>query len=152
MAAGAFQIYNLAKKRIGNGQINLATGNFRMQIHTSASNCANVAVGTVQTIGSITAEVTEAGGYSSSGKPLTGRVWTIGGAATQYKFDVDDVVWTATGTAMPNLRYAVIYQSGASAAARYLLCYAALTTAQFIVAKGNTVTVTINALGVFTMS
>lgn len=152
MAAAAFKIYNLAKKRIGNGQINLASGNFRMQIHTSASNAANVALGTIQTRQSVTSEVTEANGYSSSGKPLTGRVWTIGTGATQYKFDFDDVVWTATGGTLPNLKFAVIWQSGASAGAQYLLAYASLTSAQFTVATGNTVTIVINVNGCFTMS
>lgn len=149
MAAQAWKVYNLAKKKIGNGTLNLASTAFRMTLHTSASNAATLTLGVY---GSLTGEVTEANGYSSSGKALTGEVWTVGASAKQYKFDVDDVVWTGTGGAISNIKFAVIWLSGASAGGRHLLATASLTSSQFNLSSGNTLTLQINSAGVFTLA
>lgn len=149
MAAQAWKVYNLAKKKIGNGSLNLASTAFRMTLHTSASNAATLTLGVY---GSLTGEVSEANGYSSSGKALTGEVWTVGASAKQYKFDVDDVVWTGTGGAISNIKFAVIWLSGASAGGRHLLATASLTSSQFNLSSGNTLTLQINSAGVFTLA
>ena len=148
MAAQAFKIYNLAKKKLGNTSLNLATGNFRMGLYTSASNAATLTLGT---LASLTSEVTEANGYSSSGKALTTRVWTVGASAKSYKFDFDDVVWTGTGGTIPNIKFAVVWASGASAGARHLVAVASLTSNQFTLSQNNTLTIQVNSLGCFTM-
>jgi len=148
MAAQAFKVYNLAKKKLGQASLNLSTGNFRMQLHTSASNAATLTLGT---IASVDNQVTEANGYSSSGKALTTRVWTVGASAKSYKFDFDDVVWTATGGTIPNIKFAVVWASGASAGARHLVAVASLTSTQFTLSQNNTLTLQINSLGCFTM-
>lgn len=149
MAASAWAIYNLAKKKIGNTTINLAATVFRITLHTSASN-ANTA--TLGVYNSVTAEVTEANGYSSSGKALTSEVWTVGASAGSYKFDCDDVIWTGTGGTIPNIKFAVIWLSAATSAGRHLLCRSQLSTSQFTVSSGNTLTLQMNASGVFTLS
>jgi hypothetical protein len=120
-----------------------------MTLHTSASNFATKTLGVY---GSLTSEVTEANGYSSSGKALTSEVWTVGASAQQYKFDCDDVVWTGTGGAINNIKGAVIWLSGASAGGRHLLCFASLTSSQFNLASGNTLTLQVNSAGVFTLT
>lgn len=149
MAAQAWQLYNKAKKKIGNGSINLAATVFRMSLVTSASNFATF---TLSTFSQLTGEVAEGVGYSSSGKTLTSEVWTAGASAKQYKFDVDDVVWTATGGVISAIKGAVIWLSAASANGRHLLCFASLTGSQFNLASGNTLTVQINSSGVFTLT
>ncbi len=148
MAAQAFKIYNLAKKKIGNTSLNLAATAFRMTLHTSASNAATLTLGVYN---SLTNEVTEANGYSSSGKALANEVWTVGASAKSYKFDADDVVWTATGGTIPNIKFAAIWLSAAASANRHLLAVASLTSAQFTLSQNNTLTIQPNALGVFTM-
>jgi hypothetical protein len=148
MAAQAWKLYNLAKKKIGNATINLASANFRILLVTSASNFATK---TLILAGSLTNEIADGNGYSTSGKALSGRVWTAGASAQQYKFDVDDPVWTATGGAISNIKAAVILTSGASAGARHLLAYASLTSTQFTLSSGNTLTLQMNSSGVFTM-
>jgi hypothetical protein len=148
MSAQAFGIYNLAKKRLGTGAFNYATMNFRMQLHTSASNAATFTLGV---IGSVTTEVTEANGYSSSGKALAGRTWTVGASAKSYALSFSNPIWTGTGGTIPNIKFAVIWASGASANARYLVCRASLTSAQFTLSQNNTLTLQFNALGAFTM-
>lgn len=149
MAAQAWKVYNLAKKKIGNSTLSLASTAFRMTLHTSASNAATLTLGVYNSLNN---EVTEANGYSSSGKALTSEVWTVGASAKQYKFDCDDPVWTATGGTIPNIKFAVIWLSAAASANRHLLCVASLTSSQFTLAQNNTLTVNINSGGVFTVA
>ena len=155
MAAQAWKIYNLAKKKIGTAgaasstTIDLSATVFRISLFTSASNAATLTLGTIQ---SVTSEVTEGNGYSSSGKALAAEVWTVGASAKQYKFDVDDVIWTATGGTIPNIKFAVIWLSAASANGRHLLVTASLTSSQFTLSSGNTLTLQMNSSGVFTMA
>jgi hypothetical protein len=149
MAAQAWKVYNLAKKKIGNSTLSLASTAYRITLHTSASNAATLTLGVY---GSLTSEVTEGNGYSSSGKALTNEVWTVGASAKQYKFDADDVVWTGTGGAISNIKFAVIWISGASAGGRHLLCMASLTSSQFNLASGNTLTLQMNSAGIITLA
>lgn len=149
MAAQAYRAYNKALKKIGNGTINLAATVFRMSLFTSAANFATL---TLSVISQISGEVTEANGYSSSGKALTGEVWTQGASAGQFKFDSDDPVWTATGGNIANIKAAVIWLSGASAGGRHLLCFSSLTSSQFTLASGNTLTIQQNASGILTLA
>lgn len=148
MAAGAWVIYNKAKKNLGNGNINLGSATLRMGLYTSASNAATA---TLSTKGSVTSEVTEANGYSSSGKALT-FTWTIGASASEYRLNANAVVWTATGGSLSNVKFAVIFEEGASAGARKLLCYSQLSTAQFTITIGNTLTITPSANGIFELN
>ena len=149
MAAGAWTVYNLAKKKIGNATLSLASTVFRVSLFTSASNAATATLGVIS---SVTNEVSEANGYSSSGKSLTGEVWTVGASAGQYKLDADDVVWTGTGGAISNIKFAVIWLSGASAGGRHLLCRSQLSTSQFTLSSGNTLTLAMNASGILTLT
>lgn len=126
----------------------MAATAFRMTLHTSASNAATLTLGVYN---SVTSEVTEANGYSSSGKALTNEVWTVGASAKSYKFDFDDVVWTGTGGTIPNIKFAVVYLSAAASANRHLLLTASLTSTQFTLSQNNTLTLEINSLGAFTM-
>lgn len=148
MAAQAFKVYNLAKKKIGNSTLSLASTVYRITLHTSASNAATLTLGVY---GSLTGEVTEANGYSSSGKALANEVWTVGASAKQYKFDADDVVWTGTGGAISNIKFCAIWISGASAGGRHLLCNASLTSSQFNLAQGNTLTLQFASAGILTL-
>lgn len=147
MAAQAWKLYNKAIKKIGNGSISLAATVFRLALFTSASNFATL---TLSTYASLTSEVTEANGYSSSGKALTGEVWTVGASAGQYKFDSDDPIWTATGGNIANIKGAVIWLSAASANGRHVVLTASLTSSQFTLASGNTLTIQMASAGILT--
>jgi hypothetical protein len=148
MAAGAFTFYNEAKKYLMSGDIDLNSATFRMGLYTSASNAATA---TISRHSEVTSEVTEANGYSSSGKALT-VTWTAGASASEYRFDATAVIWTATGGNIANAKFAVIWIEGASAGARKLLCYSQLSTSQFTVTTGNTLTVTPSANGIFELN
>jgi hypothetical protein len=147
--ASAWAVYNKAKKKIGNGTMSLAATVWRMTLHTSASN-ANTA--TLSAYGSLTGELTEANGYSSSGKAMTSEVWTQGASAGQYKFDMDDVFWSANAGAISNIKIASIWLSAASVNGRHLLCRSLLSTSQFTLSAGNRLTIAMNAAGVLTLS
>jgi hypothetical protein len=148
MAASAWQLYNFAKRYLGNGTIELGVNNFKMALFTSASNTSTF---TLSTFASLTSEISATGGYVSGGKalvPATGQ-WTVGASAKQMKFTYSTVglTFTASGSSLSDIKYAVIYQSGGK-----LLCFCQLSSAQFTVASPNTLTVLPAATGVFTLT
>lgn len=149
MAAGAWTFYNAAKKHLMDGALDLDANTFRMSLYTSASNAATL---TLSTISAVTSQVTEAFGYSSSGKPLTAVTWGTGASATEMRFDSTAIVWTAAGGNISAVKFAVIWTTGASAGARKIMCYSQLSTAQFSVTSGNTLTITPSANGIFELN
>lgn len=149
MAAQAWKVFNKAKKKIGNATLNLASTVFRISLFTSASNFATL---TLSTYASLTNELTEANGYSSSGKALANEVWTVGASAKQYKFDADDPFWSANGGSISNIKGAVIWLSAASANGRHVLATASLTSTQFALAAGNRLTIQMASGGIFTLT
>lgn len=146
MAAQAFKLYNRAIRKLGAGAI-ILPGAVRVILVGSAGNFATK---TLSLLGSITDQVTEAFGYSSSGKPLATEVWTAGVSAGQIKFDAADPIWTATGGAINSIKACALFMSGAAAGSCHMLAYASLTSAAFNLASGNTLTLQFNASGIFT--
>lgn len=150
MAAQAFKFYNKAKKYIS-GTIALGTATFDLHLFQSASNFATA---TLSTLAGLTSEVTSANNYTKSGKPLGSVTWSDGTSAGQKKFTAAAVIQTATGGAISNVKAAVIVaRTGASAkdTANKLLCYASLSSGQFNISQNNTLTVTPNSSGIFTL-
>lgn len=143
MAATAWNLYNAAKKYIGNGTLVLGTTAFKLKLTTSASNASTF---TLSTMAAITGEISARGGYVAGGRALASMIWTAGASAKQYKFSSADVVFTASGSSLINVKYAAIGVSGGKA-----LCWSRLTTAQFTVTSPNTLTIQMNASGIFTM-
>ncbi len=68
------------------------------------------------------------------------------------KFDTDDAFWSANGGTISNIKYAVIWISGASTNARHLLCRSTLSSTQFSISSGNRLTITMNSSGVLTLT
>lgn len=149
MAAQAWKAYNLALKKIGNGTLPLNSVAFKITLHKSTSNAATLTLGVYN---SATLELTEQFGYSSSGKAMANEVWTVGASAGSYKFDADDVIWTATGGNITSIMFAVIWLSAAASANRHLLCFASLTSAAFTLSTGNTLTIQMNSAGILTLA
>lgn len=149
MAAQAWSVYNEAKKKIGNTTIDLSGTIFRISLFKSSSNFATL---TLSLQSEVTNEVSEQNGYSSSGKSLANEVWTVGASAKQYKFDADDVVWTATGGNITSIKGAVIWVSDAAVANQHLLCFSSLTSSEFTLSSGNTLTIQMNSAGILTLT
>ena len=143
MSATAWALYNKAKKYIGNGTIQLGTTSVKMKLTTSASNASTL---TLSTFASITGEISARGGYVAGGRALASLIWTVGASAKQYKFNSADLVFTASGSALNNVKYAVIGVSGGKA-----LCYSKLSASQFTITSPNTLTIQMNSSGIFTM-
>ena len=146
MAAQAFKLYNRAIRKLGAGVIVLP-GAVRVALVGSAGNFATK---TLSLFGSQTDQVTEANGYSTSGKALASEVWTAGTSAGQIKFDANDPIWTATGGAINSIKACVLFMSGAAAGSCHNLARASLTSAAFNLAIGNTLTLQFNSAGIFT--
>lgn len=145
MAASAFTLYNLAKKYIAGTGANLVLGTaqLRIKLCTSASNASTF---TLSTFASVTGEISARGGYAAGGRSLQSMVWTVGASAKSYKLDAADLVFTASGSALNNVKFAVIGVNGGKA-----LCWSKLSTAQFTVTSPNTLTIQFNALGILTL-
>jgi hypothetical protein len=141
MAAQAFKLYNRAIRKLGAGTISLP-GAVRVALVGSAGNFATR---TLSLLSEITDQVTEANGYSSSGKALASEVWTAGASAGQIKFDAADPIWTATGGAINSIKACILFMSGASAGACHMLAFASLTSSAFNLSSGNTLTLQFNA-------
>lgn len=155
MAAGPWKIYARAKRFIGNGTITLGAGVFKMQLHRPSASAAILVLSTRSTNASIPGEISAVGGYVAGGRnlpPATAR-WTVGASARQMRFSytASGLVFTASGAALSNIKYALIRNSTGAGAGK-LLCFCTLSTAAFTVTAGNTVTIAPNASGVFTMA
>ena len=152
MAAGAWTFYNKAKRNIGTGVFPLTTAatQFRMALFTSASNAATA---TLSTYGSVTSQVANGNGYTTSGKTFN-NTWTAGASAAVYRFSTTTVgtFWSATGGTIPNVKFAVIFCTGAAAVNKKILVYSQLSTSQFTIASGNRLTISPAATGIFNMA
>jgi hypothetical protein len=152
MAASAWQLYNEAKKYIGNGTITLGAGVFKMVLARSASNASTF---TLSAYSELTNEISATGGYTTGGKnlvPAAGQ-WTVGASAKQYKFTYSTIglTFTASGASLTNVKFAVIRNSTGAGAGR-LLCWCQLSSSQFTVTSPNTLTILPAATGVFTLT
>jgi hypothetical protein len=74
-------------------------------------------------------------------------VWTVGASAKSYKLDANDLVFTASGSSLNNVKFAVIGVNGGKA-----LCWSKLSTAAFTVTSPNTLTIQFHALGILTLT
>lgn len=152
MAASAWAFYEMFREYMADGTIDLDTNSFDLHLYTSASNAATL---TVSTATQLTNELASGNGYSQSGKALTSVTWATGASGGARRFDCADVIFTATGGNLTNIRYAVIVaQTGTSGkdGANKLVCESALSTGQFTINDASTLTVQMNASGVFELT
>ena len=158
MAATAWQLYNSAKKYIGNGTITLGAGVFKMVLAKAASNASTFtlsAYGGGGALTSVTNEIAAAGGYVAGGRnlvPATAQ-WVEGASAKQQKFTMSAVglAFTASGASLVNVRFAIIRNSTGTGAGK-VLCFCQLSSSQFTVTSPNTLTVLPAATGIFTLT
>jgi hypothetical protein len=152
MAASAWTLYNYAKRYIGNGTITLGAGVVKMVLTRTSSNASTL---TLSTYAQITAEISATGGYVTGGRnlvPATAQ-WTVGASAKQMKFTMSTIglTFTASGASLTSIRNAVLRNSTGAGAGK-LICFSALSTAQFTVTSPNTLTILPAATGIFTLT
>ena len=143
-AAGPWKVNQYGKLKIGKGVINLSTQVFRLALYQSAAS-ANIA-GDISIQSSVGSECAQTGGYTTGGERLSTNTWTQ--AAGSCKFDSSD--WVVTGS-IANIKYAYIVYSVA-ATSGHLLCYSTLSASQFALTGTNTMTIQMNANGIFTLA
>ncbi len=148
MAATAWKFYNDAKKKIGDGTIDLDAGIWKMQLHTSASNASTA---TLSIATSINNEIATAGGYADGGKTIASVVWTAAGNPSSVKWDASDLVFTASGANLSIIKFAVIHNSVGAVTSGHLLVWSRLSSSEFSVTSGNTLTIQFAAAGIFTL-
>ena len=144
----AWIFFNDAVRRTGLGQFDLssADASWKVSLHgiTASANLAT----DVSAFSDIGSEITT-GGYPAGGIPLSGVTWASISAG-EFRFDMDNPVFTASGEAMTGIAHVVIRASVTNSTDGYPLCYARLETSNFSVSDGNTLTVNINVNGAFT--
>jgi hypothetical protein len=124
-----------------NGTFDLDSDTFRIALFQSTSNIGASST----TYAGVTNEVANGNGYTTGGNTVTG---SLSGTTTVTFDTTDPAVWTASGAGF-SARYAVLYEVAGN-----VVCYCLLdnTPADVTVTAGNTLTLTINASGVFTLA
>lgn len=141
-AAGAWTFTNQSRTDLLNGTYDLDTNTFLMALFLSTSNIGAAST----TYAGVTNEHANANGYTTGGVSM--GALTLSGTTTVTVDDPADVVWTASGGSIV-ARFAVIYKTASN-----VLCYCLLdsTPADVTATSGNTLTVALNASGIFTLA
>lgn len=153
MAATAWSVYNTFKEYIANGTINVSGGNFDMHFFTSAAS-ANVNNAVLSTLGSLGNEVASANNYTLSGRAMT-VTWATGASASEFRWTMADIVLTASGGSISNIKYAVIVaRTGASAkdGTNAICMFSRLSTSQFTLTDADSITIQDSANGIFELN
>lgn len=144
MAASAWRIYNESKKRLLTADFDLDGTEVRVKLCAGTKSAA-VSNYTRSTFASLTHIVTN---LLNPIKSLPGLYVThTGTSAKETKFDSTAFIFSASGGTVTSIQYAVIGLSGS-----FALAWCKLSTAVFSVTAGNTLTITPNANGIFTLT
>lgn len=140
MAAGAWTFTNAGRTSLLNGDFDIDTDTFKIALFLSTSNIGSGST----TYAGLTNEHANANGYTTGGASTT---MSLSGTTT-VTVDCSDVVWTASGGSI-TARFAVLYETSGKVLA---YCLLDSTPADVTATTGNTLTIAINASGVFTMA
>jgi len=142
MAAGNWTFTDSGRTYLLDGSFDIDTDTFKMALFLDGTNLGASST----TFAGVTSQHADQGapGYVTGGASVT---LSLSGTTT-VTVDSTDASWTATGGSIV-ARYACIYEVGGN-----VLCYCLLdsTPADVTVTVGNTLTVQINASGVFTLA
>jgi hypothetical protein len=140
MAAGTWTFTNTARTEITKGTF-LDADSYKIALFLSTSNLGAAST----TYAGLTNEHANANGYTTGGNAVT---MSRTGTTTVTVTTTNPAVWTASGGSI-TARYAVLYEVAGNVVAYALLDS---TPADVTATSGNTLTVTINASGVFTLA
>ena len=144
MAANAWEIYDSAKEYLGDGTIDLDGGTFVCMLVTSAYTFSAAHT----QISDVSANEVTGNGYARYSLTAT---WVRSGGTVTW--DSDDATFTASGGSI-TARRAIIFDDATTVPVDALICSSLLdnTPADVSVTDGNTLTVQMNASGIFTLS
>lgn len=141
MAAGNWTFTDATRTDILNGTYDFDTDSFKIALFLSTSN---IGAGST-TYAGVTNEHANANGYTTGGIACT---ITLSGTTTVTVDSTTNPVWTASGGSI-TARFGVLYEVSGRVVAYFLLDN---TPADVTATAGNTLTITINASGVFTLA
>ena len=142
MAAGNWTFTDGARTRMLNGTFDFDTDTFLVALFLSTSNIGAAST----TFAGVTRQHATANGYTAGGISL--GPLTLSGTTTVTVDDPADMVWTASGGSI-TARFGVLYESAGDVVAYFLLDS---TPADVTATDGNTLTIALNASGIFTLA
>jgi hypothetical protein len=148
-AAGKWKLYETAKLAIANGGVNLGTDSFKINLYLSTSNANTLTAATITQLSDITNQVATEFGYTQNDKAVD--LTTANSSGTITVDIATDPVWTASGGSIV-ARFAVIYDDTHASDLPICVCLLDTAPADVTATTGNTLTITTNASGVFTIS
>lgn len=139
-AAGIWNFTDGGRTLLLNGTL-VSSDTYKIALFLSTSNLTN----TSTTYAALTNEVANAVGYTTGGISIT---MALSGTTSVKETTASPMVWTAAGGPI-TARFGVIYEVAGN-----VLCYCLLdsTPADVTATDGNTLTVTMNASGIFTLT
>lgn len=146
MAADAWIIHDRFKEFMGDSTIDMDGDSFALRLYLSTSNIASTSVGDATTA---TNEHANANGYTTGGNSLSSVTWNR--ATNTVTFDSADSVFTASGGSIV-ARFAAIVDTTTTPdeiVAHVLMDNA---PADVTATDGNTLTIQMNASGIFTLT
>jgi hypothetical protein len=154
MTADAWVLHDYFKELMGDGTIDMDLDEFFMILLLSTSNISDTAAADLYA--NVTNEVATAYGYTQGGSGCTISIsnanqWKR--TTTTVMFDCDDIVWNASGGSIV-CKWAAIFDTTPTSPADPIVCHSLLDNApaNITVTTGNTLTITINGAGVFTLT
>jgi|TARA_R110000823_G_scaffold314991_1_gene445229 hypothetical protein len=153
MAATAWQVYYKAKQYLGDNTIQLGTAQMRMVLASAGSNAATLTLSNYVVGGAsgLNGEVAAGGTYVQGGNAFTPTFSGGTVTAAKYTMATAGVAFTASGSNITGVKFAVIRSSATSTTGK-LLCFCQLSSANFNVVAPNTLTVLPAAAGIFTLT
>lgn len=152
MAVGSWTIFDGFKRYMADGTLDLDGTVFRVGLYTGDANISAGAVSALSVVGSVSNEIADGNGYSTSGKTFSATTWSTGASGGEMRFDATAVFWSANGGNITSIQFAVIWASGASAGGRKLVAYSQLSTSAFSLTDTNRLTITPSANGIFELN
>ena len=143
MAAGAWTFTNTGRTSLVDGTFDLDSDTFLVALFLSTSNIGAAST----TYAGLTNEHASNNGYTTAGISI-GTLELTGTSTVKVTETGTSMVWTATGGSIV-AKFAVIYESGGR-----VLCYCTLDSggADVTATDGNTLTITMNSSGIFTLA
>lgn len=145
-AAGKWKLYDTAKLKMGNKEIDLDSDTFKVALFLSSSNCDTL---THDELSDLTNQHANGNGYSTGGQALDTNTWANSSGTST--FDAANEVFTASGGPI-TARFAVIYDDTHASDALIAVCLLDTAPADVTATDGNTLTINFNASGIFTLS
>ena len=147
MAAGNWVMTNVGRTRLLDGTLDLDTDLFKIALHLSTGTQPSATIVNWSELS--TSEHSAVNGYDAGGLPTGGgTALALSGTTTVTVDRTVDPVWTASGGSIV-ARWAVLYEVGGVVVA---YCLLDSTPADVTATSGNTLTVQMNASGIFTLA